>query len=317
MSLHKSIKYILDNYKSAKENDDFAEHAVAEFVRHDFVSNVQACVPNSDQYVFKGSAGQGVWVLGPWLGIFNPIVTDSASKGYYVCYLFSEDTERVYLSLNQAMTEAKKLYRADAATALKARAKNFRAILGGGLNNLNFKEIDLKPSNKRNNTYYYQAGNILAKEYRKNNLPSDAQLIEDLRAALALYEKLIISEAAIEVKQFIDGDEPGNTLIEDATKLRIHKRIERNPKLVKQAKQIHGFVCQACGFNFESVYGDIGKGYIEAHHLEPISKLKGTKVSRDPKKDFAVLCSNCHRMIHKSDFVGDVGSFKKILKGEL
>jgi 5-methylcytosine-specific restriction protein A len=30
----------------------------------------------------------------------------------------------------------------------------------------------------------------------------------------------------------------------------------------------------------------------------------------DPLKDFTVLCSNCHRMIHKTEFVDRVEEFK-------
>ncbi len=41
----------------------------------------------------------------------------------------------------------------------------------------------------------------------------------------------------------------------------------------------------------------IGSDFIEGHHTVPISELKGevkTKV-----KDVALVCSNCHRMLHR------------------
>jgi len=71
---------------------------------------------------------------------------------------------------------------------------------------------------------------------------------------------------------------------------------------VTQAKQLafkkHGVLaCEICGFNFKERYGAIGDGYIECHHLVPISALQPavkTKV-----KDLALLCSNCHRMVHR------------------
>jgi 5-methylcytosine-specific restriction protein A len=56
--------------------------------------------------------------------------------------------------------------------------------------------------------------------------------------------------------------------------------------------------CNVCGFNFEEAYGERGKDYIAVHHLTPVSTFgKTTKV--DPKSDMIVLCSNCHRMIHR------------------
>lgn len=30
----------------------------------------------------------------------------------------------------------------------------------------------------------------------------------------------------------------------------------------------HGLTCMVCGFNFEEVYGDIGRDYIEVHHIK-------------------------------------------------
>jgi len=41
-----------------------------------------------------------------------------------------------------------------------------------------------------------------------------------------------------------------------------------------------------CGFNFEKEYGEIGKGFIESHHLTPLYPLKGQKIDLDPKKRF-------------------------------
>jgi 5-methylcytosine-specific restriction protein A len=57
-------------------------------------------------------------------------------------------------------------------------------------------------------------------------------------------------------------------------------------------------------------YGEVGKGFIEAHHLTPLYSLKGQKVTLDPRRDFSVLCSNCHRMIHRTEFVSKVAEFR-------
>ncbi len=105
---------------------------------------------------------------------------------------------------------------------------------------------------------------------------------------------------------------PGE-FFEEKKKLRFHKSVERNQKLSNETKAIHGYTCMACGFNFKEKYGDIGKNYIEAHHLVPFSQLEGnTKLS--PKKDFAVLCANCHRMIHKFEDTSNIKQFKKIIR---
>lgn len=54
----------------------------------------------------------------------------------------------------------------------------------------------------------------------------------------------------------------------------------------------------ACGFDFESFYGEQGKNYIEVHHVVPLSTVD-EQVEVNPENDMIVVCSNCHRMIHR------------------
>jgi 5-methylcytosine-specific restriction enzyme A len=67
--------------------------------------------------------------------------------------------------------------------------------------------------------------------------------------------------------------------------------------------------------SFAEKYGKLGSGFIEAHHLRPIASLKeGSAAVYDVKKDLAVLCSNCHRMIHRSDDPSDLKAFRKMVR---
>src|ERR1700730_7855878 len=80
------------------------------------------------------------------------------------------------------------------------------------------------------------------------------------------------------------------------------------------ANKTNGTRRQACDFDFLKVYGQIGKGFIEAHHLRPIASLDlGIAVSYESAKDFAVLCANCHRMIHRWPDPADVIGFKGLI----
>ena len=76
-------------------------------------------------------------------------------------------------------------------------------------------------------------------------------------------------------------------------------RYERNPRLRKKAIELHGTKCMACGFDFEKRYGERGRNYIEVHHVVPLSSTDGP-VDVDPETDLVCVCSNCHRMIHRS-----------------
>jgi hypothetical protein len=109
-----------------------------------------------------------------------------------------------------------------------------------------------------------------------------------------------------------DGEFPQNPrFAEDYGRYRTHKRIERNPKLVAAVKRMRGTICAVCSFDFEKAYGKVGQGYIEAHHLVPVASRKSTQVELDPKTDFVVLCSNCHRMVHRAGLPAELETFAK------
>lgn len=85
---------------------------------------------------------------------------------------------------------------------------------------------------------------------------------------------------------------------------------ERNPEARQECidyyKALHGgrLVCECCGFDFAKAYGEIGEGFIEVHHLYPVSQRGGDYVVT-PEKDLVPLCSNCHSMIHRIGGKGD------------
>lgn len=78
-------------------------------------------------------------------------------------------------------------------------------------------------------------------------------------------------------------------------------RYERDLKARDACIKKFGFNCYVCQFNFQSVYGNIGKGFIHVHHLEPISNKAGRKHTVDPENDLRPVCPNCHAMLHKSN----------------
>lgn len=83
---------------------------------------------------------------------------------------------------------------------------------------------------------------------------------------------------------------------------RLHQSRERNSKIVKQKKdqvikKTGKLECEVCSMDFSNVYGELGLGFAECHHINPLSfrdKNEETKLS-----DLAIVCANCHRMIHR------------------
>ncbi len=103
------------------------------------------------------------------------------------------------------------------------------------------------------------------------------------------------------------ADEDEAAYAEGASAYRKHKVIERNPEVVKKAKEKHAkendgrLICEVCNFDFFKAYGDRGQGFAEGHHKKPVSEMKAgdeTKV-----EDIAIVCSNCHRMIHRKPII--------------
>ncbi len=70
--------------------------------------------------------------------------------------------------------------------------------------------------------------------------------------------------------------------------------------------------CEVCSFNFKEKYGEIGADFCEVHHIIPLSEAEQVVETR--LGDLAILCSNCHRMIHKTNPMESIVEFQRRLK---
>jgi 5-methylcytosine-specific restriction protein A len=165
----------------------------------------------------------------------------------------------------------------------------------------------------------YVAGHALGTSYTLDALPDEATLRADLQNVVRAYRALTFRggiEGDVEPQAELEDEfkMPAQATIVETRKYAFHRKVERNRTAAKQAKTFHGLRCQACDLDFEECYGAIGKGFIEAHHLKPIASLEeGVAVTYDVAADFAVLCANCHRMIHKSDDPSDLNKFRQAI----
>jgi 5-methylcytosine-specific restriction protein A len=87
-------------------------------------------------------------------------------------------------------------------------------------------------------------------------------------------------------------------LTEGATKTIRVNSYERNPEARRQCIKKFGLICSVCGFNFEQMYGEIGKDFIHVHHVIPLSDIrKEYEITPD---DLMPVCPNCHAMLHRN-----------------
>ena len=85
---------------------------------------------------------------------------------------------------------------------------------------------------------------------------------------------------------------------------RLHQVRERDRGIVEKRKasalkRYGRLVCEVCDFDFAERYGSRGAGFIECHHVRPVHSLAATG-EQTSEDDLALVCANCHRMIHAS-----------------
>lgn len=87
---------------------------------------------------------------------------------------------------------------------------------------------------------------------------------------------------------------------------------ERDPRARQACIDHHGTTCKCCGFDFEKVYGEHGKGFIHVHHIKPLHTV-GENYVVNPIADMIPLCPNCHAMIHRGNKILDLKELKEKL----
>jgi 5-methylcytosine-specific restriction protein A len=317
MSLREALTTILKEYPSARAKQ-FGGHSLATYIREDAAQAVEAASGELGLgLIVEGSAGAGNWAAVPWISVFDPAITTSATHGYYVVYLFHVSEPVVHLSLNQGTMSVREEFGSRTREILRDRADLMRKRVAEHRGALPIDTIDLGSEARLPGDY--AAGHALGVTYHLSTLPEEQTLRVDLQNIVRAYRALtyrggIDADAESQTDVGEEFGIPSSTSITETRKYAYHRKIERNRTAAQQAKKFHGTRCQTCGLEFEERYGALGKGYIEAHHLRPIAMLEeGLPVKYDLAADFAVLCSNCHRMIHRFSDPSDILSFKKLI----
>jgi hypothetical protein len=118
-------------------------------------------------------------------------------------------------------------------------------------------------------------------------------------------------EAVVRRQRVVNGDVYSRC--ENRRVVMAHLARDRSQFLAEQCKARDGFRCRVCSMRFRDTYGEVGKGFAEAHHLVPLGRLKGTTKTRID--DLVTVCANCHRMLHRMrGETGDVSELQKSLR---
>ncbi len=115
---------------------------------------------------------------------------------------------------------------------------------------------------------------------------------------------------------FIESDDIEENVREGKVLYKMHKVRERDRKIISKKKakvfsEKGKLECECCGFDFEKTYGELGKGFIECHHIVPLNKFSDSKETK--LEDLALVCSNCHRMLHNRISEVSVSDLRQLL----
>jgi hypothetical protein len=290
-TLKELLTKIAVDYKSAT-TQPFTKHPIANIIR-DQSRQIISPLLDDDNLVVKGSPGKGSWASVPLIAIFNKHETSSAQEGISVVYLFSEDMQKIYLTMMLGvMNPIKRTGRKKAFLKLKSRILDTRD---------SFKLSELLADDKvhigkSRLGKAYEKAVIFYKEYYTASLPNNDILVNDLKKLIAFYD-IYITESNLST--FWTDFSKVKKISEAKRILKQHLVSEQNPTLLRQAKnavlkKTGEIRCEICGFSFFEHYGKKGKDFIEAHNKKPVNKTQ----EKPQLKDITLVCANCHRMIH-------------------
>jgi 5-methylcytosine-specific restriction protein A len=111
----------------------------------------------------------------------------------------------------------------------------------------------------------------------------------------------LIRASVEELKEDVDDGWDEEEMAEGRVVARAHARRERNPKvrakLIRARENKGALSCEICEWRFVNRDRRLNDAPFEAHHKVPLS-LGGERKTR--LADMALLCANCHRLIHRA-----------------
>ena len=118
-------------------------------------------------FIVKASCGNGRLAEVPWICVFNPNITKSATNGLFIVILFKKDMSGFFLTLGLGMQSFLDKYGKDAYENLNIAANYFREQIIS--NTFDLGKINLGVS-RGTRGFWYENATIKAKYYQKNSI---------------------------------------------------------------------------------------------------------------------------------------------------
>jgi len=197
LGLNECLQRVLEGYARARRGESFgSDHPIwPVFRRIATIITESGALGTNGRIKLKWSVGQGRWATVPWISMLDSRETEKITVGFYVTYLFREDMSAVALTLNQGSADVMLSHKAGADEILRRRADLVAAALPKSLPAAGWivgAPLDLRASTKL--THAYNAASAAHKLYSRGGVPSEADLLRDLRELLVAYQLVVPTE---------------------------------------------------------------------------------------------------------------------------
>lgn len=196
-SLNYKLQYSLTHYNEAKSESNW-EHPVIDLINSEVPNEMTTKIKEKcsldpkeiENLRIEGSCGKGRMANIPWIGIFDNRVTNGPQEGLYVVYLFDTIENRLFLTLNQGMTELKNDYGLSATKkVLSTRAEILREKVE--LEQFEMSGIELPVQLLTGRNKHYGKSTICYSTYDADQFPSEEEIISDLCGIISEYNRII------------------------------------------------------------------------------------------------------------------------------
>lgn len=299
-------------YERAKP---FAGSKFGDFVRHDIAMEAKKLLTLWPfELNVRASVGQGLWASVPWLAFFDPLITQTATEGFYVVYLINPDAQTITLSMNQGTTAIYNEFgQSRGRDVLRRRAQDMADRVPEFVKHFSEEPIDL--GSAAGLPAGYEAGHSFGRTYQVDAF-NEELLTKDLHQMLLAYEALVNRGGTIPTD--VMSEEANKTSIEETRRYILSRRIERSTKVRKEVLKAKPAICECCGLDPKRDYGFTGPAFgapLDVHHAAPLHGLSEGETRRYKiPDDFMVLCPTCHRMIHLIDSPANLKKLKAKLR---
>jgi hypothetical protein len=185
---------------------------VSQLVREAWPAEIGRLLGPQSHFYIEGSDGRGNITAAPWLGVFDPRISTSATTGYYVVYLYSVDLSSITLCIAFGTTQFEEQFGGptQAFPRMREAASRLQDIFGRAVPaRYSRKPINLMASRTNKLHFAYEQSAIISlPPYVIGALPTDEQMQADLIETVGIYSTIVSDPLKPEIELLLQSAVP-------------------------------------------------------------------------------------------------------------